>query len=96
MLSKAAGKAIGKLFRNLRNPRWIAQQTAETLTTITVVNYAGKKVKAFAKGHVVHDHADGTEVKIGDVYHCQDGHDYIHSGGKTYRYDATVDGWHPA
>lgn len=93
-LSAAAGKALGKLYRDVRNPRWIAQQATESVISITVLNWAGQKVKAFFKGKIFHK-PDGhrDEVHIGDVYHCADGHNYVHAGGKAYRYDAGQDAW---
>jgi hypothetical protein len=92
-LSAAAGRAIGKLFRNLKNPRWLAQQTAESVVSITVLNWAGNRVKAFYKGKIVHN---GDE-KIGEIYHCSDGHNYILTlNGSQYRYDADTDTWEDA
>jgi hypothetical protein len=92
-LSQAAGKALGKLVRNLRNPRWVAASVAETGTTLLVINPIGKRVKAELKSYLHHHDEDGNQVKIGDVYHCPDGHNYIHANGKTYRYDGNSDSW---
>lgn len=91
-LSPSAGRALGKLFSNLKNPRWLAKQTAETVASITVLNYAGQKVKAAYKGYILHD----TDKHIGDVYHCDDGHDYVVANGQKYRYDARTDSWYNA
>jgi hypothetical protein len=91
-LQQAAGKALGKLFSNLKNPRWLASQTAETFMSLTVTNYAGNKVRAFYKGYIIHD----NDKHIGDVYHCDDGHDYVVSKGQKYRYDAKSDSWYHA
>ena len=91
-LSQSAGRALGKLFSNLKSPRWLAKQTAETAISLTVINYAGKQVKAFYKGYILHD----TDKHIGDIYHCADGHDYVVINGKKYRYDVADDGWYNA
>jgi hypothetical protein len=93
-LSAAAGKALGKLFRNIRNPRWVAQEVGQTAFTMTVLNPAAQRVKAKlkGKGHIHHD--DGKEVA--EVYHCDDGHNYLRIGDKTYCYDAATDSWSAA
>jgi hypothetical protein len=91
-LSQSAGRALGKLFSNLKNPRWLAKQTSETVASVTVLNYAGKQVRAAYKGYILHD----TDKHIGDVYHCDDGHNYVVANGKTYRYDASTDSWYNA
>lgn len=91
-LSQSAGKALGQLFSNLKNPRWLAKQTAETVASVTVINYAGNQVKAFYKGYILHD----TDKRIGDVYHCDDGHNYVVTNGKKYRYDSKTDSWYNA
>lgn len=91
-LSQSAGRALGKLFSNLNNPRWLAKQAAETATSVVVLNWAGKQVKAVYKGYILHD----TNKHIGDVYHCDDGHNYVVANGKKYRYDAGTDSWYNA
>lgn len=96
-LSQSAGKALGKLFRNLSNPRWLAKQAAETATSMIVLNWVGKKVKATYKGKVVHTPDPKAEAEhIGDIYHCDEGHNYIYANGKMYRYDSKTDGWYNA
>jgi hypothetical protein len=76
-LSVEAGKALGKLYRDLSNPRWIAETVASTIATITVINWAGQQVTAKKKGKLVHKpDAKADEVHVGDIYHCADGHDY--------------------
>ena len=96
-LSQAAGKALGKLFRNLTNPRWLAEQAAGTATAIFVLNPLGKNVTAYLRGKIEHrPDPKSNPVHVGDVYHCADGHNYVYANGKAYRYDAQTDGWYNA
>ncbi len=85
---RIAGAALGRLFRNLRNPQFLAAQAAETAMSIYVLNPLGQKVIAYFKRHVF----DG-EAKIGEVYGDNHGNEYLHANGKTYRYDSASDTW---
>jgi len=91
MVSRAAGEALGKLGANLKNPRWIAAQTAETAFSIWVLNPFGKKVSAYLRKHLFHQTVDD---KIGEVYHCDDDHEYIKIGENIYNYDPQEDKWY--
>lgn len=88
MVQDLGSITLGKLFKSLKNPQWYFQQAAETAFSIYVINPAGKKVAAYVKGHLLHQ-----DQKVGDVMHCQDGHEYIHVHGKTYYHDTYSDTW---
>lgn len=90
-MMKTAGAALGRLFNNLRNPKWLFQQAAETGFSVGVINPAGKQVNAWIRGHLLHE-----DQKIGEVYHCADGHEYIRVGNKIYNHDLRTDTWYDA
>ena len=104
--AKTSGQALGKLFKNVQKPQWYFSQAAQAVVTIYVINPLGQKVWAYLKGHLhLHDEKkkdfdvhkkidkDLLDEKIGDVYHCSDGHEYIHVNGKTCHYDSASDTW---
>lgn len=87
-LSSEAGKALGALWRNLRNPRWLARQAGETALNIYVTNPIGERVIATAKSYIHHDDEHGRAVKIGEVYHCADGYEYVKKNdGQVFVFD---------
>lgn len=90
-LSSEAGKAIGTLFRNLRSPRWVARQAGEAAFSIYVINPLGKRAVATAKSYLHHDGEHGRAEKVGDVFHCADGYEYIQTtDGDTFVYDSST------
>ena len=89
MVPRAIGIAIGKLIRNLRNPRWVMAEVARQAFSIIVVGPTGRKAKAYLKTHLHHD--DGH---VADVHEDEHGHLYVVFQGKAYWYDQNNDSWH--
>lgn len=88
---KTAGAALGKLFKNIKNPQWHFEQAAQQGISIFVINPLGNKAVAYVKGHILH-----MDQKVADVYHCADGHEYFRANGKTYNHDLETDTWYDA
>jgi len=89
--SRELGAALGKLYRSLKNPKWLIAETEKLALNVVVINHLGKQVKAYFR-HALH-HDDGH---AGDHHVDADGNEYIVSGGKKYRYDPASDAWYPA
>jgi hypothetical protein len=89
MVSQAVGAALGRLIRNLRNPRWVIAEVAKQAFSIIVVAPTGRKVRAHLKKHIHHD--DGH---IADVHEDEHGHEYIVVHGKVYWFDPQTDSWY--
>jgi hypothetical protein len=89
--AKSLAKSLGKLFANLKNPRWQAAAVSSTGTSILLIGPMGKQISATLRGHFHHD-----EGKLGDHYTDQDGNEYIVVGDKKYRYDPQSDSFHHA
>lgn len=83
---KSTGKALGELIGNFKKEDWWLRQGVSQITQILVLNPAGKKVYAYVKGHVFHG-----DVKVGEAFHCDDGHEYVKVNGNTYVYDSNSD-----
>ena len=91
MLAKTTAKALANLFKKAQTSKWWTEQLIGQAIQIIVINPAGKRVYANLKGHLRHE--DHTS-KIGDVFHCSDGHEYLKANGKVYNYDPTTDTWY--
>lgn len=91
--SAAMSNAIGRLLRNLNNPKWVATEGAKSAITTFVVNPAGQKVSASIMHHLHHEDEHGNDIHIGDAYKCTDGHEYMVTASGTYRHDKASDSW---
>lgn len=72
----------------MKDPKWIAKEVTSKGTSIYVWNPLGQKAVAYLKFHLFNG-----EQKIGDAYHCADGHEYIKVGDQTYNHDLKSDTW---
>ena len=97
-VSRAMGESIGKLFANLRDHKFYAAEIGKQTMSIVVLGPAAKKTVAYCKAHLFGPDRDesGRAIQrhhIADVYRCDDGHEYIHQNGESYRYDTRTDSW---
>lgn len=93
MIVKTTAQALAKLLKKAQTSKWWTEQLTGQAIQIIVINPIGKRVYASLKGHLRHeDHA----TKIGDVFHCADGHEYFRINGKVYNYDPRTDTWYDA
>lgn len=90
-ISDGVARNIGKLLRNLSDPKWYAAEGAKLTTNIVVINKIGNSVNAYLRAHLY----DGRQ-HIGDVYRCGDGHEYMDVNGQQYRYDPSSNTWQNA
>ncbi|GGH07714.1 hypothetical protein [Mucilaginibacter phyllosphaerae] len=88
---KSSGKALARLLGKLETEEFYFNQLSGYAVSKFVINPAGNKATAWFKGHVLH-----RNVQIGELYHCPDGHEYIHTNGKTYLYDPSTDNFYHA
>jgi hypothetical protein len=91
MLSPGLLNNLGRLLRNIKDPKWLAAQAGEMLTQIYVIGPVGDQIKAYFRVHLF----DGDK-KIGEVYHCKDGHEYLLIDGKKIRFDKDSEDFHHA
>ena len=92
MLADTVARHLGKFFRNVRNPAWLAAQAMETVVSQVFISPTGDKIHAYLHVHLF----DGDE-KIGAVYRAKDGHHYvIDSDGNRARLNESAGSWHAA
>jgi len=89
-LSSAIAKNLGKLWRNIKDPQWLAAQAGETAVQMSFISPLGHNASAYLKTHLF----DGDK-KIGEVYECKDGYQYVKSvDGKKYALHPETEDWH--
>jgi len=83
---------LGKLYKNVTTPKWIADQAGGTIVQQLFISPLGHNVKAYFKGHLLDE-----DQKIGEVYQCADGHVYIEGNdGNKYALHPHTEDWHQA
>lgn len=91
MIVKTSAQALAKFLKKIPTSKWWAEQITGQAIQIIVVNPIGKRVYASLKGHLHHEDHD---TKIGDIFHCTDGHEYFRINGKVYNYDPQNNIWY--
>jgi len=79
-------EAMGKIFRNLEDPKWYTAETQKQVISMAVISPLGHRAVAYLRYHFY----DGKE-HIGDAYHCKDGHEYLRINQKVYTYNPDTD-----
>ena len=89
-LSSETARILGKLLRNIKDPQWYAAQAGETAIQMCFMSPLGHIASAYLKAHLF----DGDK-KIGEVYECKYGHQYVKSvDGKKYALHPETEDWH--
>ena len=91
MPSRELGLALGKLFRNLKSPKWLAAEAGSAGMSVFVIAPLGHKVKAYLQHRLHHEHGH-----VADLHEDGEGNEYLVADGKNYRYDPDTDTWFAA